>query len=191
LPPRATQFPTKETAIPFIVRRPAKRALLGLVEADRLRLPEAEVASLGAPLLFALRAAGIVRDEDPRMVDLSPADPGRALRKRDRVLSRGRLLPSSLNRRPVLKGRTGEGATLRETVLVAHPKQGVAFALLRSQRSLVLVPTSHALRHALASCRSPRPIALPLPRMQVNSISVLYLAACFAQALLEFPWSRP
>jgi hypothetical protein len=53
------------------------RAFLELVEADRLYLPEIEVASLGAPLLSALRDAGIVRDEDPGVVELSPMDLGR------------------------------------------------------------------------------------------------------------------
>ena len=121
------------------------RAFLELVEADRLYLPETEVASFGASLLSALRDAGIVRDEDPGMVELSPTDLGRTLRKLYGVLSRGLTLPSSLDERPVLLGWTGEGASLREIVLVAHPTRGLSFALRRSQRSLVLVPTSRAL----------------------------------------------
>jgi hypothetical protein len=121
------------------------RAFLELVEADRLYLPETEVASFGAPLLSVLRDAGIVRDEDPGMVELSLSDLGRTLRKLYGVLSRGLALPSSLDERPVLLGWTGEGASLREVILVAHPTRGLSFALRRSQRSLVLVPTSRAL----------------------------------------------
>ena len=121
------------------------RAFLELVEADRVYLPETELASLGTALLSALRDAGIVRPGDPGMAEISPTDLGRTLRKLYGVLSHGVTLPSTLDARPVLLGWTGEGATQREIVLVASPPRGLAWALRRPRRSLVLVPTARAL----------------------------------------------
>ena len=121
------------------------RAFLELVEADRVFLPESELPPMEPALLSALRGTGILRDGDPGMVELSPTDLGRTLRKLYAVLSKGLTLPSTFDERPVLLGWTGEGATRREIVLVARPPRGLAWALRRAWRSLVLVPTASAL----------------------------------------------
>jgi hypothetical protein len=121
------------------------RAFFDLVEANRIELPEAELARLEPALLLALRRAGIVRDGDPGRVEVSLPDLGRTLRTLYGALSRGLTLPSTVDERPVLLGWTGEGATQREIVLVAQPARALAWALRRPWRCLVLLPTAREL----------------------------------------------
>ncbi len=116
------------------------RRFLQLVEQGRTYLPAADLPDLGPGVLPALRAAGILRNGDPGMVELSLPDLGRLLRRLYGVLSHGTALPTELDDRPVLLGWTGEGAAVREVVLVAHPSRGLPFALRRPYRSLILVP---------------------------------------------------
>jgi hypothetical protein len=131
------------------------RAFFDLVEADRLFLQASEVAHLPPALLSVLRAEGIVRDGDPGMVELSPTDLGRSLRKLYGVRSNGLALPSALDERPVLLGWTGEGATRREVILVTFPARGLRWAMRRPYRSLVLVPTARILTHDLRDAHAP------------------------------------
>lgn len=128
---------------------------MALVEADRVFSPESELALVGAPLLSALRLAGIVRAGDPGMAEISPPDLGRTLRQLYGALSHGVALPSALDDRPVLLGWTGEGALRRELLLVSNPSRGLAWALRRPYRSLVLVPTARALTNAVRERHGP------------------------------------
>lgn len=125
------------------------RAFFDLVETGRLYLHASELRALDATLLAALRASGIVRDEDPGMVDVSAPDLARTLRVLYGALARGTALPPTLDARPVVLGWIPEDGTERELVLLAQPSHGLAQALARPGPARVLVPTARQLTPAL------------------------------------------
>jgi hypothetical protein len=154
-PCRGDASPSKDPALPFMYPCLPMRAFFALLEADRFVLPGSELSHLPRALLSTLRAEGIVRDEDPGMVEISPTDLGRSLRRLYGVRSGGLALPSALDERPVLLGWTGEGATRREVILVLFPARGLRWALRRPHRALVLVPTASALTEDLRDAHGP------------------------------------
>ncbi|HEX3343633.1 MAG TPA: hypothetical protein VHS09_03630 [Polyangiaceae bacterium] len=131
------------------------RAFFDLVEAGRLYLSASELVPLGRALLAALRADGVVRDEDPGMVDVSAPDLARLLRALHGARARGTPLPATLDGRPVVLGWILEAAGDRELVLLAQPGHGLAPALARTGPARVLVPTARALSPALRAAHAP------------------------------------
>jgi len=121
------------------------RAFLEFVEARQVRLRAEQLAHLDAGLLRALRRSGVVRDEDPGMVEISVPDLFRALRALYGLRAGGVPVPAKLGPRPMLVGWMGQHADEREVLLVLDPSTGLRLALRRRRRALVLVPTARAL----------------------------------------------
>jgi hypothetical protein len=127
------------------------RAFFAAVEQG---LPVVRVADLAPPLAAdeyaALRAAGILRDEDRAGVDeISVPDFARALRALYGVAGRGLPVPARFGRDPAHLGWIGEGNTERDVLLLTGPGLTLGYHLLRSRRTLFLLPTAHHLTDAL------------------------------------------
>ncbi|HEY8042341.1 MAG TPA: hypothetical protein VIF15_21205 [Polyangiaceae bacterium] len=131
------------------------RAFFDLVEAGMTVMRTDQLAAVASEVLEALRAAGIVRDADPGMVEISAPDLGRALRALYGAAGRGLPVPPTLDRAPAMLGWAGEGEQEREVVLVARPVFGLHAALARMRRTLVLVPTARRLTDALRKQHAP------------------------------------
>lgn len=130
-------------------------AFCALLEAGALLLHTDAFPALPPGLLAALRAEGVVRDEDPGFLEVSAPDVGRLLRRLHGALARGTPPPSTLDTRPVFLGWIPEKGAERALVLVASPRHALTTALDRASPARVLVPCGGSLDPALRARHTP------------------------------------
>jgi len=133
------------------------RAFFAAVEQGALAV---RLSELTPPLtdaeLAALRDAGVLRPEGREGIDeVSAPDFARALRVFYDVAGRGLLVPARFSREPTHLGWTGAGDTEREVLLLTGPGLHLNVALLRSRRTLFLLPTARLLTPELRAKHAP------------------------------------
>jgi hypothetical protein len=128
---------------------------MALVEGDHHLVSTAELSAVAPEVLVAARRAGILRADDPGLEDLSATDLARVLRALYGLSGRGRPVPHTFARAATTLGWTGNGRGAREVLLCARPRTGLARALGRKHRTLVLVPTARHLTPLLRERHAP------------------------------------
>jgi hypothetical protein len=131
------------------------RALMALVEGDHHLVRTAELAAVAPEVLVAARRAGILRTDDPGLEDLSATDLARTLRALYGLAGRGRPVPPVFAAAATTLGWMGTGYGAREVLFCARPRTGLARALRRKRRTLVLVPSARHLTTVLRARHAP------------------------------------
>jgi len=107
------------------------------------RLVESEVlATLDAAFVDALRKAGILRDMDGKVHEVSVPDLARALRALYDVEGRGLFTPTAVEIVPTLLGWMKDGDGEREVVFVPDTELCLLNVSIRKRPTLALVPTA-------------------------------------------------
>jgi hypothetical protein len=131
------------------------RALMELVESDHHIVRTADLSAVAPEVLVAARRAGILRPDDPGFEDVSATDLARVLRVLYGLSGRGRSVPAVFAAAATTLGWTGTGRDARAVLLCARPRTGLARALARKHRTLVLVPTARHLTPQLRERHAP------------------------------------
>ncbi len=133
------------------------RAFFAAVEQGALAVRLSELAPpLADDELAALRDAGVLRPEGREGIDeVSAPDLARALRVFYDVAGRGLLVPARFSREPTHLGWTGAGDTERDVLLLTGPALNLDMALVRSRRTLFLLPTARLLTPELRAKHAP------------------------------------
>jgi hypothetical protein len=126
-----------------------------LVEGDHSIVRTADLAKVAPEVLAAARRAGILRPEDPGFEDVSASDLSRVLRVLYGLSGRGRPVPAVFEAAAAPLGWMGTGKDAREVLLCARPPGGLAKALERRRRTLVLIPTARHLTPELRERHAP------------------------------------